>query len=146
MLYMLDTNICSYIIKNKPLEVLKKFETLHIEDCCISSITLAELRFWVANNKRLHEMSGNSGEAKINEQIINQFVGHLVISDFDSHAASIYGEIRSYFKSKGIVIGNLDLLIGSHALSLGICLVTNNLKEFSFFPNLKLENWVLSQF
>lgn len=124
------------------MEVLKKFESLHIEDCCISSITLAELRYWVANNKRLHELSRNSGATKINEQIINQFIAHLIISDFDSHAASIYGEMRSYFKGEGIVIGNLDLLIGSHAQSLGICLVTNNLKEFSHFPNLRLENWL----
>ena len=66
MKYLLDTNICSYIIKYKPLEVWKKFKSVSIDDCGISSITLAELKYWVARNKRLHEKSNNHGSPKIN--------------------------------------------------------------------------------
>lgn len=139
---MLDTNICSYIIKHKPLNVREKFETLGMGECCISSITLAELKFWVAENKRHHAQSQNSGSVKINEKVIDIFVNHLLVVDFDTAAANSYGEIRSLFKKEGIVISNLDLLIGSHATSLEIVLVSNNLKEFTHFPDLRLENWI----
>lgn len=139
---MLDTNICSYIIKNKPLNVREKFEKFEMGACCISSITLAELKFWVAENKRHHEHSRNAGTVKVNEKVIEIFVNHLLVVDFDTAAANCYGEIRSFFRGKGIVISNLDLLIGSHATSLEITLVSNNLKEFNHFPNLHLENWI----
>lgn len=140
--YMLDTNICSYVIKHKPLAVRKKFEMLDMGDCCISSVTLAELKYWVAENRRHHVRSQNSGTAKINEEVIDMFVNHLLVVDFDTAAANCYGEIRSFFKEKGIVISNLDLLISSHAMSLEVTLVSNNLKEFTHFPDLRLENWV----
>lgn len=140
--YMLDTNICSYIIKHKPISVRKKFNEIEIRECCISSITLAELKYWVANNRRHHERSKNPGLATVNESVLEKFVNHLLVVDFDSNAADIYGEIRSYFKEKGIVISGEDLLIGSQALSLGLTLVTNNMKEFTNFPNLLLENWI----
>ena len=68
MKYMLDTNICSYIIKQKPLSVLEKLKTVPIEECGISSITLAELRYWVGKNKRLHQKSRNTGKPNINEE------------------------------------------------------------------------------
>jgi tRNA(fMet)-specific endonuclease VapC len=141
MKYLLDTNICSYIIKYKPLEVWKKFQSLKIDDCGISSITVAELKYWIARNKRLHEKSKNSGDPKINEQIINDFINHLCIVDFDEKAAAIYGEIRDKLTSKGILVGDADLLIGSHAISLKTILVTNNIKDFSAFPGIALENW-----
>lgn len=139
---MLDTNICSYIIKNKPLEVLAKFKALRINDCCISSITYAELKFWVSRNKRLHAKSQNLGQPKINEQLINNFVSHLDIVEFDAHAAEIYGDSRAQMEETGIIIGNADLLIAAHAVSLKLTLITNNIKDFHKFPNIKLENWV----
>src|SRR5438552_2693356 len=116
--FMLDTNICSYIIKHKPIQVRKKFDELGMDECCISSITLAELKFWVENNRVHHERSNNSGQAKVNEKVIDTFVNHLLVVDFDAAAANCYGEIRSLFKEKGIVVSNMDLLIGSHATSL----------------------------
>lgn len=139
---MLDTSICSYIIKYKPLQVRKKFSELEIGECCISSITLAELKYWVANNKRHHERSKNLGQVNINESIIEKFVNHLLVLDFDSNAANYYGEVRSHFKERGIVISGEDLLIGSHALSLDLILVTNNIKEFAHFSTLRIENWL----
>jgi len=142
MKYMLDTNICSYVIKHRPKEVLAKFNTLQIDDSCISVITLAELRYWVVRNKRLHQQSQNQGVPKVNEEIINDFVAHLFVADFDSHAAKIYAEVRDYFTAKGKVVGSADLMIGSHAISLGLTLVTNNVKDFESFPKLRLENWI----
>ncbi len=142
MKYMLDTNICSYIIKNRPPEVLKKFKTLTIDDCCISSITLSELRHWVSKNKRLHQQSNNPGAPNINDTIVSQFVNHLRVADFDYHAALVYGEIRDQLEAKGVLVGNMDLLIGAHAISLELTLVTNNLKDFAGFPGIQLENWV----
>ena len=142
MQYLLDTNICSYIIKYKPLEVWKKFQTLKIDDCAISSITVAELKYWVAKNKRLHIKSQNQDIPKINEQIINDFIRHLYIASFDENAANTYGEIRDKLVSKGISVAHADLLIGAHAVSLGVTLVTNNTKDFSGFPSLRLENWI----
>ncbi len=139
---MLDTNICSYIIKNRPDSVLRKFRTLAIEDCGISSITLAELRYWVARNKRLHLQSNNAGHPNINEHIINEFVTHLWVVEFDSHAAGVYGDIRDDLEARGAIIGAEDLMIGAHAISLNCVLVTNNEQEFMRLPGIRLENWV----
>ncbi|HEV2614068.1 MAG TPA: PIN domain-containing protein [Gammaproteobacteria bacterium] len=142
MKYMLDTNICSYIIKNRPQEVFKKFKTLAMEDCVISSITLAELRYWVARNKLLHKRSKNQGEPNINELVIDHFVSHLSVEDFDSSAADVYGEIRADLESRGEIIGAEDLMIGAHAISLDCTLITNNLKEFKRLHRIRLENWI----
>lgn len=142
MKYMLDTNICSYIIKHRPLEVLAKFKTLTMDDCCISSITYAELKYWVARNKRLHLKSQNQGNPKINAQIIDHFVAHLHIMEFDTYAADSYATARDYIESNGFVVGNADLFIGAHAISLDCTLVTNNTKDFAQLPSIRLENWV----
>jgi tRNA(fMet)-specific endonuclease VapC len=144
MKYMLDTNICSYIIKNRPQEVFKKFKTIAIEDCVISSITLAELRFWVARNKRLHRRSKNAGQPNVNELVIDQFVSHLGVEEFGSLAADVYGELRAELEAHGKMIGSEDLMIGAHAISLKCILVTNNVKEFVRLPGIRLENWVKS--
>ncbi len=141
MKYMLDTNICSYIIKNRPMEVFKKFKTIPMKDCLISSVTLAELRYWVARNKLHHKRSKNKGDPNINELVIDHFVSHLSVQDFDSSAAEAYGEIRADLEARGEIIGSEDLMIGAHAISLGCVLVTNNLKEFKRIPKIRLENW-----
>lgn len=142
MKYMLDTNICSYIIKYKPIEVREKFNTLTLDDCCMSSITLAELRYWIARHRKLHEKSKNLTTPKVNTQIINNFISHLMTVDFDEQAAEVYGDIRAELEAKGRMIGNADLLIGAHALSLNATLVTNNIKHFKDIPGIRLENWV----
>lgn len=142
MKFMLDTNICSYIIKYKPIEVKKKFNSLDMDDCCISSITVAELKYWVARHRRMHEKSKNKNAPKISAQIIDHFINHLFVADFDEFAADRYGEIRSELEMKGHIIGNADLLIGAHALSLNVILVTNNIKHFKNISHLRLENWV----
>jgi tRNA(fMet)-specific endonuclease VapC len=142
MKYMLDTNICSYIIKHRPQEVYEKFKAIAIEDCVISSITLAELRYWVARNKLLHKRSKNLGQPNVNELVIDQFVSHLGVEDFGSLAADAYGELRADLEARGVMIGSEDLMIGAHAISLKYTLITNNTKEFIRLPGLLVENWV----
>lgn len=132
MNFLLDTNICIYIIKQKPPEVLQKFQTYNVGDIGISSISVAELEFGVYKSQFPEK----------NQQALEQFLLPLKIVDFDAGAANMYGNIRAILEKQGTPIGSLDTLIAAHALSLGITLITNNVKEFSRVPNLKLENWV----
>ncbi|MCJ7832898.1 MAG: type II toxin-antitoxin system VapC family toxin [Deltaproteobacteria bacterium] len=132
MKFLLDTNICIYIIKRKPPQVLKKFKTFKINDLGISSITLAELEFGVHL----------SNYPEKNQEALNEFLSPLEIIPFDDRAAVTYGEIRAFLQQKGLRIGAMDMLIAAQAKSLSIPLVTNNLKEFKRIPGLRLENWV----
>ncbi|WP_016952788.1 type II toxin-antitoxin system VapC family toxin [Anabaena sp. PCC 7108] len=132
MRYLLDTNICIYIIKQKPQKVLDKFQSLQISDIGISSITVAELEYGVAKSQQQEK----------NRNALLQFLLPLQIVEFNQASATIYGEIRSNLESQGIVIGAMDMLIAAHALSLGVTLVTNNVREFSRISTLSLENWV----
>lgn len=132
MKFLLDTNICIYIIKQKPIKVLQKFNAYQIGDIGISSITVAELEFGVQKSQF---------PAK-NQQALAQFLLPLQIADFDHPAAVIYGNIRATLEKKGTPIGSLDTLIAAHALSLKTTLITNNVKEFSRVLDLKLDNWV----
>ncbi|MEW6624158.1 MAG: type II toxin-antitoxin system VapC family toxin [Bacillota bacterium] len=129
---MLDTNICIYIIKRNPPEVLKTLKKQDLGDVCISSITLAELEYGV-------EKSNNPTKNKI---ALAGFLIPLQILPFSDKPAVKYGQVRAYLEQKGKIIGAYDLLIGAHALAEGLTLVTNNVKEFSRIPNLSLENWV----
>lgn len=132
MRYMLDTNICIYLIKKKPLQVLEKLKKLTVSDVAISSITLAELEYGVAKSSKPEQ----------NSEALNEFVAPLEIVPFDDRAACRYGEIRAFLESKGKIIGGMDMLIAAHAGSLALTLVTNNLREFERVPDLELENWV----
>ncbi len=130
-MYMLDTNICSYIIKQRPVEVLQKFEKIQKDQICISIVTYAELEYGVekASSKR------------INQQIIQEFVDRLKVLPWDIDAAKHYATIRNDLEKQGIPIGNMDLMIAAHARSQKCTLVTNNLREFDRVPGLNLENW-----
>lgn len=132
MRYMLDTNICIYIIKQKPKSVLHMFQEKSEYGICISSITLAELEFGVQHSSNLEK----------NERSLLQFLLPLQILDFGSKAAYEYGVIREYLQKQGTPIGPLDMLIAAHAKAEDLTLVTNNLKEFERVPSLKTENWV----
>ena len=131
MKYMLDTNICIYIIKEKPQKVIDKFHTLNIGDICISSITLAELEYGVEK----------SNYTERNRLALAGFLSSIEILSFSEKAASEYGKIRASLERKGDIIGAYDLMIGAHALSAKITLVTNNIKEFKRIPSLSLQNW-----
>lgn len=142
MKYILDTNICSYIIKHRPIQVYQKFKSLSMHDCALSSVTVSELYFWIARNKRLHAKSKNKDQPRVNEEIIEKFISHFDVLEFDLNAARVSGTVRDVLESKGKLIGANDLLIGSHALSHECVLVTNNLKELKRIPGLKCENWI----
>ena len=130
-MYMLDTNTCIYVLKNRPEKVKKKFKA--IKNICISSVTYGELCFGIEN-----------GEAHLREQRWEQldgFIQRILIDSWDEEAARFYGSIRALLKKEGNLIGNNDLLIASHARSLNSVLVTNNTKEFSRIPDLTIEDW-----
>ncbi|AZO94926.1 type II toxin-antitoxin system VapC family toxin [Halocella sp. SP3-1] len=131
MKYMLDTNICIYIIKEKPEKVINKFHTLDVGDVCISSITLAELEYGVEKSQYTER----------NRLALAGFLSSIEVLPFSDKAASEYGRIRAELERQGNIIGAYDLMIGAHALSENITLVTNNTKEFQRINNLSLENW-----
>jgi tRNA(fMet)-specific endonuclease VapC len=130
-LYLLDTNICIYIINKRPMEVFDRFEGLAVGQVAISSVTGAELSFGV-------EKSGSSR----NRQALDKFLAPLDILPFDEAAMRTYGPLRSHLEAQGTPIGSMDLLIAAHALALNATLVTNNIREFQRVPGLVLENWV----
>lgn len=131
MEYLLDTNICIYIIKKRPVQVLKMFTSLAVGDIGISSITLAELQFGVMK----------SSNPEKNQEALDKFLSPLEILDFGFQSAIEYGTIRAALEKKGTPIGPLDTLIAAHAKSLGLTLVTNNVKEFKRVSGLKIEDW-----
>ena len=132
MRYMLDTNICIYIIKRKPEKVLNAFLKFDVDEIGISTITLSELEFGIQNSSMPIQ----------NKMALAEFILPLEISSFDELAAVEYGIIRSDLKKKGNLIGELDMLIAAHAKSIDCVLVTNNEKEFKRVNNLIVENWV----
>jgi tRNA(fMet)-specific endonuclease VapC len=131
MKYMLDTNICIYLIKQKSPKVLKHFHSHVVGDIGISSITLAELRYGVAKSQNVER----------NRQALDEFVLPLEIADFDEKAAENYGNMRVSLEKEGKIIGSMDMLIGALALSLGTTLVTNNTREFKQIKPLKVVDW-----
>lgn len=132
MKYMLDTNVCIYIIKRKPTDVLERFKQTDISEISISSITLSELFYGVSKSSKPEQ----------NFMALTQFVAPLEILPFGGEASQYYGDLRAYLERQGTPIGSLDMLIAAHALSLASTLVTNNEKEFNRVPNLNIENWV----
>lgn len=131
MQYLLDTNICIYLIKQRPPKVLERFSNLALLDIGISSITVAELEYGVCKSQQQEK----------NRNALMQFLIPLEIVAFDQAAATLYGAIRSDLESRGLVIGAMDMLIAAHALSLSVTLVSNNVREFSRIANLSLQNW-----
>ena len=128
---MLDTNICIHAIKQRPPEVLASLRAQEVAGLGLSSVTVAELAFGVAK----------SGSAR-NQKALEQFLEPLEIADFDRSAALVYGRLRAALEASGTPIGPLDTQIAAHALALGVTLVSNNQREFSRVPGLRLEDWV----
>jgi tRNA(fMet)-specific endonuclease VapC len=132
MKVMLDTNICIYLIQQQPPTILERFLAHPVGDIGISSITAAELAYGVSKSRH----------ATKNRHALEQFFAPLEVAAFDQVAAWAYGRIREQLEVKGTPIGSMDLLIAAHALSLGVRLVSNNLKEFRRVPGLRLDNWL----
>ncbi len=132
MKLMLDTNICIAIIKQKPKDILQKLSAYQVGDICISSVTLAELRYGVAKSQYQDK----------NQAALDEFILPLEVADFDEAAALYYGTLRATLEKQGTTIGSLDTMIGAHALSLNVILVTNNTREFNRITGLKLVDWI----
>jgi tRNA(fMet)-specific endonuclease VapC len=132
MRYLLDTNICIYIMKNNPPNVRTRFKTLDFGDIGISTVTAAELFYGVEN----------SPYAEQNRVLLYQFLAPLIQVTFEEKDAPVYGSIRTYLKKSGQMIGANDLFIAAQCLSRGLILVTNNTGEFARVPDIRLENWV----
>jgi len=130
--YILDTDICSYIIRERPVRVLEHFRKLNMNQICISTISYAELLYGVERSR----------STKINRPIVDNFARHLTIIEWRIEAAEHYANIRTLLEASGTPIGAMDMMIAAHARSLGTVLVTNNSKHFSRVKALKLENWV----
>src|SRR3972149_5640421 len=121
MKVMLDTNTCIAIIKRKPPQVLKRFTAYKVGDIGISVVTLAELEFGVAKSQHLEK----------NQSALEEFVLPLEVASFNREAARDYGRVRAALEKKGAPIGPLDMMIGAHAMALGVTLATNNTREYS---------------
>jgi len=132
MRYLLDTNICIYIIKKKPSNVIEKFESMLVDEIALSSITVAELMFGVENSQKKEQ----------NREALYEFLLPFNILDFDISAAARFAQIRADLQKKGSLIGSMDMLIAAHALSRNLTIVTNNEKEFFRVQGLDVVNWV----
>ena len=135
MKVMLDTNICIAIIKRKPPQALKRFTAYKVGEIGISSVTLAELEFGVAKSRHSEK----------NQAALEEFVLPLEIASFDRDAARAYGRVRAILENKGTPIGALDMMIGAHALVLGVTLSTNNTREFARIKGLTVVDWLDSR-
>ena len=132
MKYMLDTNICISLIRQKPQRLIERLTDCEPGDVGVSTITIAEL----AHGAR------KSSQVEQNMAALEQFLLPIEIADFDQRASMAYGLIRTSLEREGKMIGSMDMLIGAHALSLDAILVTNNTAEFKRIPDLNIEDWM----
>ncbi len=131
MVCMLDTDICIYLIKRKPIQVLDRLRTFRPGEVAVSSVTVAELQYGAYKSNRPEQ----------NQAALAAFLLPLEVVPFAENATAHYGEIRTHLERKGNIIGAMDLLIAAHARSLALTLVTNNIQEFQRVPGLRAENW-----
>ncbi|GMV33819.1 MAG: type II toxin-antitoxin system VapC family toxin [Chloroflexi bacterium CFX1] len=132
MKYMLDTNICIGLIRQKPQKLIGRLMQCEPGDVGVSSITIAELAHGAYKSNQVEQ----------NLSALDQFLLPIEVVDFDQRASSTYGFVRAHLEKEGKIIGSMDLLIGAHALSLGVVLVTNNVIEFQRIPKLRIEDWM----
>ena len=132
MRYMLDTNICIYAINHRPQYIADELRSHNLDDFCISSITYAELIHGIEKSEYVEK----------NKFLLALFLSNIKVLDYDVKAADEYGKIRTTLERQGTPIGQLDLLIASHAIANNCILITNNEKEFKRVNGLKTENWI----
>jgi tRNA(fMet)-specific endonuclease VapC len=129
--YMLDTNICIYVMRKRSFDLLEKFNSL-AEQLCISSITLGELHYGAEKSARRAD----------NLTSLEHFAARLEVLAFDAKAAMHYGQLRAELQRAGTPCGPHDMQIGGHARSEGLIIVTNNVREFERMAGVRTENWV----
>jgi tRNA(fMet)-specific endonuclease VapC len=128
--YMLDTNMCIYLMKNQPEQVARRFAACYVGDVVMSAITFAELDYGV---------SGSDDPARERENL-EALAKLIAVEPFDMAAARAYGPVRLATPERKK--DHLDKLIASHAIALGTVLVTNNVRDFAAYSGLKIENWL----
>ncbi len=132
MAYLLDTNICIYLINNRYPQLNEKMRSLAPNEAVLSSIVVSELRYGAENSSKKTE----------NHNALDFFLSAFEVLDYDSKAADVYGRVRSALKNSGTPIGAVDTFLAAHSLAADLVLVTNNVKQFEHVQNLKLENWI----
>jgi tRNA(fMet)-specific endonuclease VapC len=132
MKYILDTNICIGLIRQKPKKLIQRLTRCAPGDVGISTITLAELAHGVQKSTQVEQ----------NASALEQFLLPIEVVNFDQRASAAYGLVRASLEQEGKIIGSMDMLIGAHALSLGVTLVTNKVDEFQRIPKLEIEDWM----
>ena len=133
MIYIIDTNICIYLINKKHEYLLKKFESFKRSEITVSAVTVAELEYGIA--KSLYPEK--------NRLALVEFISSFEIIPFKNEDTQSFGLIRAYLNKNGTPIGPYDLQIAAQCLTRNLILVTNNEKEFKRIPNLKIENWII---
>lgn len=130
--YLLDTDICIYIQRQKPESVLERFQKLKLGDAAISVITWGELLYGAEKSK----------QRKKSLRLLEEFTSLIPVLPIPENAGNTYGVIRAFLELKGNPIGNNDLWIAAHAKAAALTIVTNNEREFKRVPGLKMKNWV----
>jgi tRNA(fMet)-specific endonuclease VapC len=133
--YLLDTNICIYAIKNKSPKVLEAVKEKLKKGIHISSLTIAELEYGIENSNRIEE----------NRIALLKFLSIFNILYFTDTDAILYGRLKKKLKTTGQLIGPIDMLLAAQALSRNLIFVTNNVKEFERIADLRIENWTLNK-
>jgi tRNA(fMet)-specific endonuclease VapC len=131
--FMLDTDTCSYIMKRSQPLVLKRLQSVPVDDVCMSVVTKAELLYGVEVSPRRAQ----------DARALAAFLPYVEVLDLTDDASTHYAEIRADLKKHGMMIGANDLFIAAHARAQGLTLVTNNVAEFERVRGLSLENWTL---
>jgi tRNA(fMet)-specific endonuclease VapC len=131
---LLDTNVCIHIIRRRPQAVLRRFEDYGIGEVGVSSVTVAELRYGAEKSSKPEQ----------NLDALGRFLLPLGVLAFGGEAAAAYGRVRATLEGTGTPIGPLDTLIAAHAVSIGVTLVTNNIREFGRVLDLEVEDWTVA--
>ena len=131
--YMLDKDICSYVMKRSHDSLLRRLQKVPVSDVCVSVVTKSELLHGVEVSPRRQQ----------DEAALNAFLNYVEVLDFPDTASSHYAQIRGQLKKSGKMIGANDLFIAAHARSLGLTLVTHKTQEFRRVHRLALEDWTL---
>lgn len=131
-MYLLDTNICIYIINNNPRTVVDKIKTFEPDQIKISAISVAELEYGIAKSKYRQK----------NRSALLDFLSAFSIIPFDDNDAEVFGLIRADLERRGQIIGSYDMEIAAQAIAKNYTLVSNNTAEFERIPMLQLQNWI----
>jgi len=130
---MLDTDIVSYLVKERRPSIRPKFLEYDQAELCVSAVTKSELLYGLRNLESTHDLHLK----------VRRLLGDIEVAPWDGDAAEVHASMRHHLISTGRTIGEMDMMIAAHAMSLGATLVTNNTRHFArLSPSLMIENWV----